>query len=38
MPLVVSASIALVLALPDESSNYVDAVLAVVEREGLRVP
>ena len=24
--------------LPDESSDYADAVLAVVERDGLRVP
>jgi predicted nucleic acid-binding protein len=38
MPLVVNASIALAWALPDESSDYADAVLAVVEREGLRVP
>lgn len=38
MPLVVDASIALAWALPDESSAYADAVLAVVEREGLRVP
>src|SRR5215472_10484187 len=38
MPLVVDASIALAWALPDESSDYADAVLAVVEREGLRVP
>lgn len=38
MPLVVDASIALAWALPDETSSYADAVLAVVEREGLRVP
>ncbi len=38
MPLVVDASVALAWALPDESSAYADAVLAVVEREGLRVP
>jgi predicted nucleic acid-binding protein len=38
MGLVVDASIALAWALPDESSTYADAVLAVVEREGLRVP
>jgi len=38
MPLVVDASIALAWALPDESSAYAEAVLAVVEREGLRVP
>jgi predicted nucleic acid-binding protein len=38
MPLVVDASIALAWALPDESSAYADAVLAAVEREGLRVP
>ena len=38
MPLVVDASVALAWALPDESSPYADAVLAVVEREGLRVP
>src|SRR5215831_19271005 len=38
MPLVVDASIALAWGLPDESSAYADAVLAVVEREGLRVP
>jgi len=36
--LVVDASIALAWALPDESSSYADAALAVVEREGLRVP
>jgi len=36
--LVVDASIALALALPDESNSYADSVLAVVEREGLRVP
>ena len=38
MPLVVDASVALAWALPDESSGYDDAVLAVVERDGLRVP
>jgi len=38
MPLVVDASVALAWALPDEISTYADAVLAVVERDGLRVP
>jgi predicted nucleic acid-binding protein len=38
MPLVVDASVALAWALPDENSAYADAVLAVVERDGLRVP
>jgi predicted nucleic acid-binding protein len=38
MALVVDASIALAWGLPDESSAYADAVLAVVERDGLRVP
>jgi len=38
MPLVVDASVALAWALPDESTPYADAVLAVVEQEGLRVP
>jgi predicted nucleic acid-binding protein len=38
MPLVVDASVALAWALPDESSTYADAVLAAVERDGLRVP
>jgi len=38
MPLVVDASVALAWALPDESSAYAEAALAVVEREGLRVP
>jgi predicted nucleic acid-binding protein len=38
MPLVDDASVALAWALPDESSAYADAVLAVVEQEGLRVP
>jgi predicted nucleic acid-binding protein len=38
MALVVDASIALAWGLPDESSAYADAVLAVVAREGLRVP
>jgi len=38
MPLVVDASVSLAWALPDESSDYADAVLAVVERDGLRVP
>jgi predicted nucleic acid-binding protein len=38
MALVVDASVALAWALPDESSVYAEAVLAVVERERLRVP
>jgi predicted nucleic acid-binding protein len=38
MPLVVDASVALSWALPDESSAYADSVLAVVERDGIRVP
>ncbi len=38
MPLVVDASIALSWALPDESSVYAEAVLAVAERDGVRVP
>jgi predicted nucleic acid-binding protein len=38
MPLVVDASIALAWALPDESSIYADAVLAIAERDGVRVP
>ena len=38
MPLVVDASVALAWALPDESSAYADAVSAVVERDGLRIP
>ena len=38
MPLVVDASVALAWALPDESSAYADAVLNVVEQDGLRVP
>jgi len=38
MPLVVDASVALAWALPDESSAYAEAVLAVIEKEGLRVP
>ena len=38
MALVVDASVALAWALPDESSVYADAVLTVVERDGLRVP
>ena len=38
MALVVDASIALAWGLPDESSAYADAVLAVAERDGLRVP
>ncbi len=38
MPLVVDASVALAWALPDESSSYADAVLAVVETDGLLVP
>jgi len=38
MPPVVDASVALAWALPDESSPYADAVLTVVEQEGLRVP
>ena len=37
MTLVVDASVALAWALPDESSPYADAVLAVVEQTGLRV-
>ena len=36
--LVVDASIALAWGLPDENSAYADAALAVVERNGLRVP
>ena len=36
--LVVDASVALAWGLPDEISPYADAVLAVVEHEGLRVP
>lgn len=35
MPLVVDASVALAWALPDESSVYADAVLAVVEQDWL---
>jgi predicted nucleic acid-binding protein len=38
MTLVVDASVALAWGLPDESSAYADAVLAVVEMDGLRVP
>src|ERR1017187_5390576 len=38
MPLVVEASVALAWALPDETSPYADAVLSVVERDGLRIP
>lgn len=38
MALVVDASTALAWGLPDESSVYADAVLAAVEREGMRVP
>jgi predicted nucleic acid-binding protein len=38
MPLVVDASVALSWALPDESSVYADAVLAIAERDGVRVP
>jgi predicted nucleic acid-binding protein len=38
MALVVDASVALAWALPDESSPYADAVLEVVEKDGLRVP
>ncbi len=38
MSLVVDASVALAWALPDESSAYADAVLVVVEQDGLRVP
>jgi predicted nucleic acid-binding protein len=37
-PLVVDASIALSWALPDQSSLYAEAVLAVAERDGVRVP
>ena len=36
--LVVDASVALAWALPDESSAYGEAVLAVVEQDGLHVP
>lgn len=36
--LVVDASVALAWGLPDEISPYADAVLAVVEKDGLRVP
>ncbi len=38
MPLVVDASVARAWALPDEGGAYADAVLAVVERDGLRLP
>ncbi|MFZ0708098.1 MAG: type II toxin-antitoxin system VapC family toxin [Candidatus Korobacteraceae bacterium] len=38
MPLIVDASVALAWALPDESSVYADAVLAVAAVDGLRVP
>ena len=38
MTLVADASIALAWASPDESSADADAVLAIVEQEGLRVP
>jgi len=38
VPLVVDASVALAWALPDEISAYADGVLAVAERDGLRVP
>lgn len=38
MTLVAGASIALAWASPDESSAYADAVSAIVEQEGLRVP
>ena len=38
MPLVVDASVALSWALPDESYGYADAVLAIAERDGVRVP
>jgi predicted nucleic acid-binding protein len=38
MPVVVDASVALAWALPDESSSYAEAVLAVVEQQGLLVP
>ncbi len=34
----VDASVTLAWALPDESSPYADAVLALAEQEGLRVP
>ena len=37
-PLVVDASVALAWALPDEISVYAEAVLVVVESEGLHVP
>jgi predicted nucleic acid-binding protein len=36
--IVVDASVALAWALPDEISSYADAVLALVETEGVRVP
>ena len=36
--LVVDASVALSWALPDESSAYGEAALAVVEQDGLHVP
>lgn len=38
MRLVVDASVALAWALPDESGAYADAVLTIVERDGMRVP
>src|ERR1017187_710085 len=38
MALVVDAPVALAWAFPDESSTHADAVLAIVERDGLRVP
>jgi predicted nucleic acid-binding protein len=38
MPLVVDASVALAWALPDELSEYADAVLARAEAEGIHVP
>ena len=38
MPLVVDASVALAWVFPDESSAYAEAVLTLVEKEGLRVP
>lgn len=38
MPIIVDASVSLAWALPDETSSYADAVLNVVEQEGLLVP
>jgi hypothetical protein len=36
--IVVDASVALAWGLPDETSPYADAVLAVAEQDGLHVP